>query len=142
MARRASASASATIPKSFFEKECQEYIALLLALGEEEVMKIDTLQWWADVGIYKFPTLARIAIRILCAQPTSAETKRVFSVSGRVLNEARSRLTSSHVKQIVCLHSWLKEKQSVPDLLLYLSDWKPKLLRMTFLTKITRTIVI
>ena len=73
-------------------------------------MKIDTLQWWADVGIYKFPTLARIAIRILCAQPTSAETKRVFSVSGRVLNEARSRLTSSHVKQIVCLHSWLKEK--------------------------------
>ena len=51
MARRASASASATIPKSFFEKECQEYITLLLALGEEEVMKIDTLQWWADVGI-------------------------------------------------------------------------------------------
>jgi hypothetical protein len=109
MARRASAAAN-TNRKSLFQQECDDYVTYLTAMGEEEVMKIESLQWWADVGIYRFPILARMAMRILSAQPTSAETERVFSISGRVLNEARSRLTSSHINQIVCLHSWLKEK--------------------------------
>jgi hypothetical protein len=82
----------------------------LAVLGEDVTMGLDPLLWWADVGLHKFPILARMAIRILPAQSTSAETERVFSISGRILNEARSRLTSTHVNQLLCLHQWLKPK--------------------------------
>jgi hypothetical protein len=120
MARMAAAAAATpdnneTSLKSLFARECDAYIAHLTLMGEDEVMKIDTLLWWADVGMYKFPILSRMAMRILCAQPTSAETERVFSISGRILNEMRSRLTSSHVNQLVCLHSWLKPKYGKQD---------------------------
>jgi hypothetical protein len=64
--------------------------------------------WWSDIGIYKFPILARMAGRVLAAQPTSAETERLFSISGRVLCKARMALSYYHVNELVCLHNWLQ----------------------------------
>ena len=56
-------------------------------------------------------------MRILCVQPTSAETERVyvFSIGGQIFNETRSLLTSSHVNQLLCVHSWLKPKYGKQD---------------------------
>jgi hypothetical protein len=68
--------------------------------------------------MHEFLIMSRMVVRILCVQPTSAETERVyvFSIGGhQIFNETRSLLTSSHVNQLLCVHSWLKPKYGKQD---------------------------
>jgi hypothetical protein len=51
-----------------------------------------------------FPNLYKLACKYLIIPATSSPSERVFSVSGQVISERRSRLSGEHVNQIVTLY--------------------------------------
>lgn len=54
-----------------------------------------------------FPTLTRIAKRVHGIPATSAPSERLFSSAGLIVTEKRSRLSASHVEDLVFLrNSW------------------------------------
>ena len=48
-----------------------------------------------------------VAARVLPTPPTSASDEQLFSVGGRIVTSARSRLNAHHVNELCCLHQWL-----------------------------------
>lgn len=61
------------------------------------------LQWWKDHKV-EYPILAKLACRYLAIPATSAPCERVFSASGNIITEKRSRLDSETAQQLLFIH--------------------------------------
>ena len=60
----------------------------------------DLLAFW-KTNEYVYPTLSKIAKRILCILPTSCPSERVYSVCDTVITKKRNRMTDATAKQLV-----------------------------------------
>ena len=92
--------------KSPLEKEIQLYSFLMVSKTESVCNAINPLEFWPGEGS-SFPILAGVAARVLPTPPTSASDEQLFSVGGRIVTSARSRLNAHHVNELCCLHQWL-----------------------------------
>jgi hypothetical protein len=61
----------------------------------------NVLDWWKVVETH-YPTLRMIARDIFAIPITTIASESVFSTSGRVLSEHRSRLTSQMLEALMC----------------------------------------
>ena len=59
------------------------------------------LQWWGRYHL-KYPEIANLARRRLCAQAASATSECAFSKAGLVISNKRQRLTADHVAASIC----------------------------------------
>jgi hypothetical protein len=66
----------------------------------------DPLQWWRDNAAL-YPTMVRLARRILCIPATSAPSERLFSTAGLTVTDKRANLDSERVSELVFLHDSL-----------------------------------
>lgn len=73
-------------------------------LSEEE----DPVKWWYTQG-YKFPYLNILAKEMMCVVATSVPCERVFSKAGMILNERRTRLSTTKTEKLVFLNSNMKQ---------------------------------
>ncbi|ELU09415.1 hypothetical protein CAPTEDRAFT_70034, partial [Capitella teleta] len=62
----------------------------------------DPLKWW-PVNRHQFPVLSKAARKYLSAPPTSVDSERVFSVSGKVADEKRSSVLPENFEALVFL---------------------------------------
>lgn len=78
--------------------EVQRYV-------EEELLERDKdpLQWWKQYS-YNFPYLSKVVQEKFGVVATSVPCERVFSKSGQLISERRSRLSSDKVKKIMFLN--------------------------------------
>ena len=60
------------------------------------------LQYWKQ-NASRFPPLADVAVKFLCAPCTSVDSERLFSSVSNVLNAKRNRLSADHVEMLVFL---------------------------------------
>lgn len=108
-ARRAAAAVEDEYgPDCQFRRDFFAYVAHLHNLGEEYLLGLDPLEYWAVHGS-KFPIIARIAAQILAIPATSADVERLFSITGRILTKYRASLKAERIDMITCLHGWLKD---------------------------------
>ena len=68
---------------------------------------IDLLAFW-KLKAAEFPGLSGVARCILCIPASSAASERAFSISGRVFEERRTRLSSDTFDSILLLNSFNK----------------------------------
>ena len=68
----------------------------------------DPLAWWKAHG-KEFPRLAEIARNFLACPPSSVESEWVFSASGFISSERRSRLTMENLEKLTFLKFNLTE---------------------------------
>ena len=92
--------------KSPLEKEVQLYSLLMVSKTESVCNAMNHLEFWPGEGS-SFPILAGVAARVLSTPPTSASDEQLFSVGGRIVTSARSRLNAHHINELCCLHQWL-----------------------------------
>ena len=67
-------------------------------------VKFNILQYWKNS---RFTRLALMARDVLAVQASNVAAESTFSVSGRILDDYRSRLTPEHVQMLVCGHIWI-----------------------------------
>ena len=60
------------------------------------------LQWWGRYHV-RYPEIANLSRRRLCAQASSATSEHVFSKVGLVMSKKRQRSTAHHVDSISLL---------------------------------------
>ena len=70
--------------------------------GAKDFSDTTVLQWWGRYHV-RYPEIANLARRRLCAQASSATSERAFSKAGLVLSKKRQRLTADHVDGISLL---------------------------------------
>ena len=70
--------------------------------GAKDFCDTSVLQWWGRYHV-RYPEIANLARRRLCAQASSATSKRAFSKAGLVISKMRQRLTANHVDSISLL---------------------------------------
>ena len=56
--------------------------------------------WWTNNRL-RFPKLASIAQKYLCAPPTSVASERLFSGAGLIYDEARNRLSPDNAEMVL-----------------------------------------
>jgi hAT family C-terminal dimerisation region len=56
---------------------------------------------WKRYGKRQYPNLAKVAVRLLCAHPTSASTERNWSLWGRVYTATRTALGLERAKKLI-----------------------------------------
>jgi len=64
--------------------------------------KSNPLHYWKD-NASRFPSLAAVATRFLCAPCTSVDSERLFSAVSNVLDEKRNRLSPDRVEMLIFL---------------------------------------
>lgn len=64
--------------------------------------KDDPLQWWKDNG-HHFPYLSKLIKHYFPMVATSVPCERVFSKTGLLINDRRTRLKASKVRQLIFL---------------------------------------
>jgi len=64
----------------------------------------DPLVWWKG-GVSVYPKLSAMAKRQLSIVATSVPSERVFSKSGQLISERRSRLTAKNVQMVMFLNA-------------------------------------
>ena len=87
------------------EKEFERYKMTQINISEE----FDPIIWWATHS-NEFPKLSKLALRILSIPASSADSERIFSLAGNVVNEKRSRLLPKTIDSIIFLNSFLKNE--------------------------------
>ena len=70
--------------------------------------KDDPYIYWTGNNAAKWPLLTKLALKLHSAPPTSAESERIFSTAGLIVNDLRKRLTPEHVDKLLFLHHNLK----------------------------------
>ena len=88
-------------PLSIKEKAEQE---LKRYLDEESPAVDDThaLKWWKEHH-RRFPTIAKIAKKLLCIPATSTPSERLFSTAGHIINTKRACLDPDNVDMLCFL---------------------------------------
>lgn len=77
---------------------------LLLYEDERETNRNEnSLQWW-DVNKKKYPVLSQLACKYLCIGGTSVSSERMFSASGHLTSDRRSRLTPENANILLFLN--------------------------------------
>ncbi|KAM3875860.1 zinc finger BED domain-containing protein 4-like [Diretmus argenteus] len=79
------------------EVQVQTYL-----LEQTSNRKSNPLQYWKQNGS-RFPPLADVATKFLCAPCTSVDSERLFSAVSNVLDEKRNRLSADHVEKLIFL---------------------------------------
>ena len=88
--------------RSDFEEEVSSYLKQLVVSLDSDI-----LDWWKRHQ-NEFPHLAAMAQKFLSIPATQVTSERCFSISGRVVETRRTRLSPDHVEQISFLHGNLK----------------------------------
>lgn len=98
--KKASLSSKSTVSSSRSRAiiEVQRYL-------EEDLLdkNEDPLEWWRYHS-YNYPYLSKVVIEKFGTVATSVPCERVFSKSGQLISERRSRISSNKVKQIMFLN--------------------------------------
>jgi len=89
-------------PKQSYEQEIENYLCFV---GKN--VNADIFNFW-KIQNEKFPLLFQLARQTLCIPVSSASSERVFSVSGRIIEEHKSRLKGETVDSLVFLHNFFK----------------------------------
>lgn len=76
--------------------------------GKAEPMTTDPLDFWKQKET-AFPNVAHQAKKLLCIPATSLPCERVFSAAGILVDKRRSALRADHVRQMLCLQSWMRD---------------------------------
>ncbi|XP_072375369.1 E3 SUMO-protein ligase ZBED1-like [Diabrotica undecimpunctata] len=79
--------------------EVQRYLEEDLADRNE-----DPLQWWRDHS-YNYPHLSKVVIEKFGTVATSVPCERIFSKSGQLISERRSRLSVNKVEKLMFLNA-------------------------------------
>ena len=61
------------------------------------------MEWWKR-NEERFPKLSRITKQLMCIPATSVPSERIFSVSGNIASDKRSRLKPENIDMLVFLH--------------------------------------
>jgi hypothetical protein len=69
----------------------------------------DVVAFW-KVNSQKFPTLSKMAFDFLTVQLSSVASEFAFSLSGRIIDDYRSRLSADSLEMLMQLKSWLKTR--------------------------------
>ncbi|XP_055522567.1 E3 SUMO-protein ligase ZBED1-like [Wyeomyia smithii] len=64
----------------------------------------DPLAWW-ETRKHMYPKLHRIMLRRLCIPATSVPCERIFSKTGQLVTEKRSRLKSKHIAEMIFVNA-------------------------------------
>jgi len=72
-----------------------------------EPLSTDPLHFWRMKETV-FPHVAVQAKKLLSMPATSVPCERLFSTGGILINKRRSALHPNHVRQMLCLQSWLE----------------------------------
>ena len=91
------------------ESEAIEYLMSAVVVSDDDE-DVDILQWWKGQE-YVQPAVAAMAKDFLAIQATSAPSERAFSLARHVVTEFRGSLAPSTIRAILCLKSWLKDKE-------------------------------
>lgn len=62
--------------------------------------KSNPLHYWKD-NVSRFPSLAAVATKFLCAPCTSVDSERLFSAVSNVLDVKRNRLSADRVEMLI-----------------------------------------
>ena len=65
-------------------------------------MKDDIFDWWFKRKL-AYPRLYSLAIKYLIIPATSAQSEKIFSTAGLILDDRRSRLTDEHLNMLIFL---------------------------------------
>ena len=68
------------------------------------------LVWW-QANSYRYPSISKLASRLLTAPPSSVESERLFSIGGNIYSPKRNRLTSEHGEDLMFLNFNLRAFQ-------------------------------
>ena len=75
-------------------------------MNYEDFQNFDILAWWKEKE-GQFPVLAAMTRDLLTVQASTVALESVFSVSGRVISQRRSRLSPESVEMCICLKDYL-----------------------------------
>ncbi|CAF1227945.1 unnamed protein product [Rotaria magnacalcarata] len=85
------------------EDEIERYAKAKLVISNEE----SVLQWWKKWSI-NYPTLDVLAGSLLGIPASSCTSQRIFSVTGRILEERRQNLGDDIVDEILFIRNFKK----------------------------------
>lgn len=88
-----------------FKRQMGKYLEA--AKRDHDIM--DGLEWW-KANRENFPLVSYVARSILSAQASSAETERLFSVGGFVVNKYRTTLTGERAAKLIVLSKYLRNE--------------------------------
>ena len=94
------------------------YIGELLVDDEQasELSKLDPLVFW-KAKQYDYSHLAFVARHLLSIHATSSDVEGLFSLAGRVIPDARTRLAPATAQKVVLMPNWILQDPEFARLL-------------------------
>ena len=89
--------------------EFKAYTQLARALSVEE---LSTFGFW-KIHEHRFPILAKVARRVLCASGTSCDVERLFSRAGLICSALRNRLLPITIQCLTTMHYYCADEEKV-----------------------------
>jgi hypothetical protein len=68
----------------------------------------DPYAFWAGENAIRWPLMAKLSRKYFSAPATSAESERLFSTAGIIVNDLRKRLKPDNLESLLFLHHNLK----------------------------------
>lgn len=68
------------------------------------VPEFDVLEWWSE-NEKEFPTMAKLARKLLAIPASSASSERAFSAAGNAVSQRRTALDPQTVNDVLFVHS-------------------------------------
>ncbi|CAN0133135.1 unnamed protein product [Ectocarpus fasciculatus] len=90
--------------KEVCQEEFDRFMARFVDTSVEEYPMEELLDFWAGGGQTLYPNMARAARILLSVPASSAVLERDFSTAGRLITEARSRLSAAYVEMVLFLN--------------------------------------
>ncbi|XP_072945701.1 E3 SUMO-protein ligase ZBED1-like [Epargyreus clarus] len=91
-------------PQASAITEVQRYLAdMLLPIKDDHGKLFDPSDWWRNHQ-FVYPNLAQLYRNKCCGMSSSVSCERIFSTSGNILTDRRTRLKSEKVKQLMFLN--------------------------------------
>ena len=61
------------------------------------------VSWWGEVGVNRYPNLAKIARKYLCIPCSNVPKERVFNIAGLTITDKRASLDPEKADMLICL---------------------------------------